>query len=399
MYFFKSPPAFKPLPPPLPPRQSCSGAHNPQIQSAFLTKLPPEIRNDICRYAFSLNASECIAAKNHTLSLLLTCHKVNHEATNLAFYTYTFAIATHLEPTFISLRNKTSHLSAPQIFAITALSYDLGRKYTHRNIEVSNIITNGILTFPSLSRFEIYIQRGHKYEQEVHYSPMLTGRTFNDLHKDAIEKYAPIWFDDRILRPIANGHTFSWQSGDKWTVEWPQVDTPYLSVINSEDIHGELITKPYMGTEAIGAVRGVHLCVCGCDEVCWLSANLVQQTGRRLLIDTFFYSAEEGFKTSEEQYPHLKIRLRPGAQPLPVTEGPTGANAGTTSFGYEADEEYWDGIRRRNWKLDAIWKRFCMVNGKRKCEGERDEVVSTKQEDGTERVGVEIVDRSVVGVS
>ncbi|KAF1846287.1 uncharacterized protein K460DRAFT_122690 [Cucurbitaria berberidis CBS 394.84] len=364
MFFLKSPPPPSPLvssstPPPLPPRKPCTGTCNQQSQSVFFAKLPPEIRNEIYQYAFSLDASESISAVHHPLSLLLTCHQINHEATNLAFNTHAFAIKPNARTSFVALRDKTSHLSAQQTFAITTLSYDLVEGYIKGGSAVANMLANGILVFPFLSRIEIYIQRGYKSRHKTHYYPFYPAQDrpfFNDPRKDAIEKYAPIWLDYKILRPVARGHTFSWQAGQKWSIAWPQLDTPYFSVIGGEDSNGESLNKPYMGTDAVGAARGVHMCICGCGEVCWLSADLVQQTGRRVLVDTYFYGAEVIPRTDDERrFGHLKVRLHPG---VPGVEGLTRENVGATSFKNEVDEEYWDELRRRNGKLDALWRGF-----------------------------------------
>ncbi|KAH7377306.1 hypothetical protein BKA66DRAFT_467919 [Pyrenochaeta sp. MPI-SDFR-AT-0127] len=356
MFSSKHLPVFRPLTPPLPHRKPCGEACNPQIQSPFLSQLPPEVRNEIYYYVFTGAAQEVNNAKSHPLSLLLTCHKINHEAVNLAFHTFTFPVAPNFKSSYLALRNKTLHLSAEQTSAITALSYDRGNEYISSVGDVPNVLTNAILLLPTLKRFEIHIRKGHKSQQEAHHSPLLVGHTFRDPSRDAVEKYAPTWFDYKTLRAIASGQAYSWQEGQKWRVEWPQLASSFFHCIDGRDMYGERCWTPYMGSEAVNSVRGVHMCVCGCGEVCWLSADLIQETGRRICVDTQFYGTYKRTKSFEEQLANHKIRLLPGVKPLPVTEGPSGGNVGVTSIAHDADQEYWDGIRRRNWKLDALWR-------------------------------------------
>ncbi|KAF2691417.1 hypothetical protein K458DRAFT_381274 [Lentithecium fluviatile CBS 122367] len=144
---------FKPPPPPIPPRVWSKEPINEQKQSAFLTRLPAEIRNEIYRYVFgnsagldgesdynkpskspssqpsiSIQGNTCTDSTrtpNHPtnppntksgikspspLSLLQTCRLINTEATLLAFSTHTFPLHRPI-PSYHHLLTLTSPLS------------------------------------------------------------------------------------------------------------------------------------------------------------------------------------------------------------------------------------------------------------------------------------------------
>lgn len=325
------------------------------MQSAFLYQLPPEVRNEIYLYTFTLDASELHSAKTHPLSMLLSCHKVYHEAVNLAFHTFAFPVSPEFKSTYLTYRNRISHLSSQQLSAISVLAYGLGRCYQSQNSDVTNVLANSMLLLPNLKRFEIHVRNGPQLNAETHQSPRLAHYKYTDPHLEAVEKYAPLWLNYKTLRPVTSGHCYSWQEGQKWSVEWPQLKSVCLHFVDVQDVNGEMCVKPYMCVNALGWVRGVHMCVCGCGEVCWLSADLVQQTGRRICIDTHFHGNYLD-PIPVEDISHLKIRLRPGTEPLSVTERSSTESVHVTSIAHDADPEYWEGLRRRNWKIDALWR-------------------------------------------
>lgn len=359
---------FPPVPAPLPPREPCSTTCTIQRECTFLNKLPAEIRNQVYLEVFTTSFSEHnkFNTTAHPLTLLATCHQINHEASTLAFSSHTFPLARNLEKTtFVALRNAIAHLSEEQVNAITSLSYDLRRKYLSRDWEVSNVFVNAALLFPNLARFEVQVQRGNQSCNGMHYNPHQRGPTYTDLKSDAIERYAPNWFAYGVVQRIIGGHVLAWQTGERWTVEWPQVEAnAYLDAVYSFDKEGHPVEVPFMSTDAIGHVRGVYQCPCECGEVKWTSADLCQEGGRRVAVDTVFYGNELRFQKGLSEDDRMRIRrgakaviLKPDVPHLPVVEsGSVFASAGATSISYEADEEYWEHLRRRNGDWGAIWR-------------------------------------------
>ncbi|KAH8723871.1 hypothetical protein GQ44DRAFT_803146 [Phaeosphaeriaceae sp. PMI808] len=301
---------FKPILAPLPPREPCGLTCNNQEQSPFFSKLPAEIRNEIYNYAFESEVRELLSIEAHPLSLLLTCHKANHEASILAF----------------------------------------------------SLITNALLIFPSLSHFELRILRGEVGFQELHHNntpPM--GR------ERVIHTYIPYWFTSFILQPITNGYAHAWQAGEHWNVETPDLKNGVN--LDDDDSEDNSLFKTSKSIYINRKVRGVHLCPCKCGNVQWLSADLVQQTGRRLRIDTTYYGPEERPLPELSDNELLRAKLGPNVVILEENEAPlgetagsnTGISLGVTSVEYKADEEYWESMRRRNGDLSAIFRQMWRV--------------------------------------
>jgi hypothetical protein len=286
--FTKTTKPFKPVLSPLVPRKPCNSTYDEQRQSSFFTKLPPEIRNEIYSYTFTTEPRESLSLEPHPLSLLLTCRKAYYEASILAFSHYAFSISANLNLTsFVPMRNAIAHLSPHQTYAVTALSHCLRLKYTevYSVTGTASIITNAILLFPNLKLFEIYLLRGKKEALEIHYSSVIGGHAYYNAHEKAIQQHAPHWFHTLLLQRITQGHAYAWQSGEHWKVEWPQLtDDKYFDVLDDCAPH----LTPEMSLDAVDKVRGVHLCPCPCGKTIWTSADIVQETGRRVAIDAIY---------------------------------------------------------------------------------------------------------------
>jgi hypothetical protein len=285
---------FRPLSTPLPVRQPCVLTCDSQLQSPFLSHLPAEVRNAIYQYVFTPTSAEPDFASAHPLSLLLTCLKINREASILAFHHTTFALARNdRRSTFIAKRNFILHLSTAQINAITALSYDIRRNYTkHQNDAVASIICKSILLFPNLARFEIRILHGRKKDNKVRdtvHQRVVLNRT-RDIKELAANEYAPKWFREHIVQRIADRPAHAWQEGEHWQAQWPQLeDQGYLDMMAGNEADESNRFAPNMSINAVGNVRGVHMCPCSRGKVCWTSVDLIQQTGRTVAIDTVLY--------------------------------------------------------------------------------------------------------------
>lgn len=286
----------------------------------------------------------------HALSLLLTCRKISQEATILAFNTYTFTLTSTKSTTFFDLHRSTAHLSPEQFSAITTLALELPLDYTGCYGKASDFFSNAMLLFPTVQRLTIRVQNGKRAKQQEH-MPILfhIPNAEGPVRDAAMRRYVPNWLRGTI-QSVVNGSSFSWQTGHKWRVEWPQFDSPAyvqgMEYVNPED--GWQMTGS-MSSEAAGVVDGVELCVCGCGELCWLAARLVQETGRKVEVGLVYYGDADA-----EELRKMKIRLEPlkeGADPLPLTWLQGGAAAV-----WEADEKYWNELRASKGNFTGMWK-------------------------------------------
>jgi hypothetical protein len=355
-------PSSKPVRAALPPRKPLDVFSNEQWQSLFFSKLPAEARNMIYSYVFDTGPRELLSVEAPPLSLLLTCHKAYHEASILAFACHAFPISISFESDIpVSLSNATSHLSRQHIEAITSLSLDLGGVYAPSRVRhgPASILSHAALLFPNLQRFEIRILRGKRADdQDYHgYRPLC-----NDLRKDAVDKHAPSWFHS-IIESVTKRYPFQWHV--QWQAEWPQLkDDRYYDLLEITNYQGVPCLDLHMSTDAIGNVRGVTPCPCSCDCVRWTSVDIVQETGRRIAIDTVYYGPEDRPlpELDSETLAGIKlgpnaIILRPGDPRLPVKEQTNLSGCFVvTGHGHDVDEEYWESIRRRNGDWRAICK-------------------------------------------
>ncbi|OAL57331.1 hypothetical protein IQ07DRAFT_582524 [Pyrenochaeta sp. DS3sAY3a] len=370
-------PPFPPLPAAHPPHKPCSHKSpcHQQSQSSFLAILPPEIRNEIYRLAFTHDASSLRSIANHPLDLLLTCHKIYHEASILAFATHNFLVSNDCEAGYLILFTRIQHLSSQQRNALTTLSFDLGRQYTHMRAQAAaTVLANALVIFPALAAFQIHIKRGTMPSELMHPASHASFYLSDHVHANAVKRYTQCWFQHCLLWPVVGGTKYAWQKGSLWVIEWPQLNSPFYFIGPGDDIDNPVPTGT-MGIEAIGVERGVHLCVCGCGNVSWLSADLEQETGRRVAVDAVFYGGEtRPWRDDDRKEGHLKVRLRPGEpRPVRVRAGPALPSLGMAigGYGYDGDEEFWDKLRRKNWKVDALWRGLWRLwFGKRRQKGE-----------------------------
>jgi hypothetical protein len=272
--------------------------------------------------------------------MLLTCKRSYYEAATLAFRHTTFPLSASLDLMILrSMRNVTAHLSTHQTCAISAVSHSLRGNYTdslHRS-GVVPIITNAILLLPSLKRFELCVSRGKRKAFEMR------------------------WLTDYLLWPLTQGHSYVWQEGEHWSIEWPQV--AYNKYFDMPDDRYPYLT-PRMSPDAVGNVRGVHMCPCECGNVEWTSTDIIQETGRRIAIDTVYYGPRNIVLPELDHDDAMRaiqgckaVTLKEGYPPINVKNGPIYFHSmGMRSFGYEADEDYWEGMRRRNGDWGAIWR-------------------------------------------
>lgn len=357
--------------------------HSEQLQSIFFT-LAAEIRNEVYRYVFDSDFREQLSVESHPLSLLLVCRKIYMEASVLAFATHTFPIPYECDlSTYVDMKGTISHLSQQHVLAITSLSHDLRRTYAiqQAGYRTANILANSILLFPNLRRFEIRILRGTRSSSWSHHSWSHDSHVENDLHACAVHKYAPPWFAYTILRSISAGWVHSWQEGQHWNIEWPQLkDWSYFDVHEKCNTAGDMFLVPSMQLEAIGHVRGVHLCSRECGQVNWLSADLVRETGRRVAVDAIYYGLEDRPTPDLSMDFLLKMRLghkavilKEGTAPVTPEAQSHDRSAPASGFTYEPGAMYWDnlGVRNGDWKAKCrvAWNSITGVYAKEEVSG------------------------------
>lgn len=340
---------------PKPPQRP--GSPDPQTQSPLFTHLPAELRNKIYKHAFTTDAFPIDTSPTptpHALSLLQTCHRIHNEASALAFQTHTFPLLS-IEATYLSLRTAASRLHASHLRAIQSLCVP-----TDRNPGV--LLCNSLLLFPRLARFSIYRETA----QRQHIGGLQSVDSCADNAREpavrAVETYVPNALI-AVLGSATDGAAYKWQAGERWSVKWPQLGSGYCYTVikrsgnaamcprRNEGGCCEVFEELVMDDEAAGEVEGVQMCGCGCKNVAWTGAVLVQEGGRRVGVGIVFRCAPV---VVQPKPVGPKVKLVPG--PAPARE----VVDERTGFGYEADEEYWEAMRRKNRNLGALcrglWK-------------------------------------------
>lgn len=343
------------------PKPSVPQYQDTQSQSLLFNRLPAEIRNKIYTHVFTTLPAPTITAAEqgnavHPLSLLLTCRRINAEANILAFSTYTFPLHPNTEATYLSLCAALSHLSTAQVSAMTSLS-------VLSSSNASSFLSNALLILSNLSHFSVksllprrptQSERSEKRAcRTSHRSAGLaypigacsTAITEDPAHL-AIARYAPHCLTT-LLHTVSSGKAYKWQSGEMWSVQWPQLDSPYIYSkvqCDKDELREELV----MDSDGIGTMDGVELCVCGCGNVSWTGTVLVQEGGRRVNVGIVYCGQPDTPDPNIEYVP--KVVLVPGTAPA------SGVVAEGAGFRYEADEEYWEATRRRNGNVGALWR-------------------------------------------
>lgn len=335
---------------------------SPQHQSPFFTRLPAEIRNKIYTSVFTRNTSVFPNHRQHKpphqLSLLATCKRVHAEAHILAFKTYTFPLPS-TNTTYAHLRSRASHVSAQHISCITSLSA-LGTSNPAASM------TNALLLFPSLRTFIVQessmhpasatpgrCRRNHASSSLAYPTRVLDAGTTRPPENRAVAQYAPRALTS-LVHAVSSGEAHKWQKGETWGVQWPQLESSYMYMQVRFDFN-EVDEDLVMDTEALSAVDGVDVCPCGCGDVSWTGAVLVQEGGRRVRVRVVCCTREDRCVDDESLNAYHQIRLVPGTAPA------SDVIAERAGFRYEPDEGYWEDMRRKNGDLGALcrglWRR------------------------------------------
>lgn len=196
----------------------------------LLIKISAELRNQIYYYVFSEDSSPRARIRTTTdkafqareelsdhnpLALLQTCRQINSEATMIAWQTHSFLIS-HTLPCYI-LRKRASSLSAQRVSAVSRLTYDITEHdqthpYYHQNI--ANFLAHAVMFLPNLGNIRILSPR----------------KGFRDHNPDFARRNAttcrahvPPWFVQSLERFVSGNiiGDHRWQTGDKWTLDWP----------------------------------------------------------------------------------------------------------------------------------------------------------------------------------
>ncbi|KAF3050598.1 hypothetical protein E8E11_009105 [Didymella keratinophila] len=346
-----------------------SGSHcNPRMalssqdQSPFFNRLPAEIRNKIYTYVFTRDTSSFTKYQTnrppHQFCFLSTCRLVHAEAHTLAFRTYTFPLPSSMHPTYTNLRNVVADLPAPRLLSITSLSLFSSR-------QPAEYLTNALLVFPALRYFVLQevgtltgatperCSRSHASTGLACPKSISNGDITRRSENRAVARYAPRVLT-HLVHAVASGEAYRWQTGEKWQVEWPQLESESMyTKIRSE--FNELEEDLVFDTDALGAIDGVEICGCGCGDVSWTGVDLVQEGGRRVHVRVVYCTRADQYAYDPSFDKYHKIRLIPGTTPA------TEVVAESAGFRYEPDEEYWESMRRKNGDLGAwcrgLWKR------------------------------------------
>ncbi|KAF2476384.1 uncharacterized protein BDR25DRAFT_339411 [Lindgomyces ingoldianus] len=385
---------FPPPPTPLPRRKLMGRVMDEQEGCAFLTRLPPEVRNEIYELVFGTNmgiydsplktvatpvttgqARGFILAKTpkeggkeaskevseapkiqtpgppaHPLSLLLTCQKINQEATLLAFNNFTFTTRSYTS--FWMLKDRSQHLSPEQFSAISHLAYAIESDGVYYSYMSSDFLANSLALFAGLKRLELRIKKRHPREGQHNINLGHFPMSGDTARMSIIRRCVPDWWL-MSLTQVTNGRSLAWQAGETWTVEWPQYDL----------LEKEMDVEHEWGGCAVNValpniaknLPGASLCSCGCDEVRWWQANLVQKSGRKVEVDVVYYGDTEEVEREEREGTY--IRLKEGAERLDVKEVDGG-----NGILWEADKKYWEDLRRRKaWNpfpngIKSLWR-------------------------------------------
>lgn len=286
------------------------------------------------------------------LSLLLSCRKIRFEATLLAFSTRTFITRSTSPQTFHALRARTSILSSAQLSAITSLAYDLSEAETYYFHRGTPFIANSLILFSGLKNLELRIKKGKPVERNA-----VHAQTPWPAYEGGLkERRVPSWLLTTVQN-VVKGREYAWQKGEKWSVLWPQERTACFL----EEMLGQ--GRPEMAREAVAeamqGIDGVEPCACACGEPSWMMCEMLQETGRRVRLQVLYYGSVDLDRFRELQ--RHRVRLEPGAEPLPLTMLP---NANALGFGWDGEAEYWEGFRRSTEGFTGLLERLGWV-GKR----------------------------------
>lgn len=269
-----------------------SGEVVEQEQCALLRKLPAEIRNGVYEYVFvneaqqdemedqemgtgASNEQETEVAPSrpvHPFDLLLTCRRINMEATITAFRIHRFVFNTPL--TFDAFCQRTAILPSPSLSAITGLVLEIKEKepdYHPYDFDVPGFLYNALRLSPNIKHLTVKVMALAGGKQAFDASRRGSIDIFcNGLHTE--EQHIPDWFsravnniaphDPRNLGKMYPEYGHVEETDEKWNVSFP---SPHVV------LSGPMHQNPFYSAER---------CRGGC------SALLIHgDTGRQVQVD------------------------------------------------------------------------------------------------------------------
>jgi hypothetical protein len=153
----------------------------------------------------------------HPLSILLTCRRVNDEATLLLFGTYSFMLEEALP--FYDLRRRTLQLQRAQRGAVTSLSLSISQLSHMPNPSLEAFFTSTILLFPALKHIMLRVQIDVRSKQALtlHIRRSYDYASSLDLSPPSTYPYkrTPAWLL-QSLEHVCVGKSCIWPEGEKW---------------------------------------------------------------------------------------------------------------------------------------------------------------------------------------
>ncbi|KAF1364213.1 hypothetical protein EJ07DRAFT_151513 [Lizonia empirigonia] len=316
------------------PKQSIAGYHT-QAQSPFFRRLPAEVRKEIYVLVFAAEnipttaavaaaaASSSPQPPSHPLSLLLPCRQIHHESASPAFLTYTFRLPARAA-TYILLRARASPLP-PRTASPSAPS---ARRTAAAPAPYS----------PTRCSYS------PDYDTSRCTSRARATATHDDVHAQAVQRYAPFWVQRRVERAVTGGAEYAWQAGERWGAWWAQ---------GKSELCYSLVEAGERGLRG-GVAYGLRCYWVGsrgagvCGQVSWTAVTLVQEGGRRVDVEALYLGEPW---TSEKCVPEKCV---PNVLLVPGTEPAAGVVVHEAGLGFSPEEEYWEAMRRRNGNLGAV---------------------------------------------
>ncbi|CAO2657736.1 Nn.00g038620.m01.CDS01 [Neocucurbitaria sp. VM-36] len=320
------------------------GIVDEQEQCGFLFRLPAEIRNEIYEYVFAEEVDSEVGMEkekqnqetneqekgsdiicftpllpSHPLSLLLSCRKINMEASIIAYRLNAFSVKEHL--TFHELRQRSSILPQPLFRAISRMSFALGKQKRSSPFwhdAMKKFLIHTIRLSPNIKELVIRIWTPVECKD-----PWLIGVPLNYRPIVPWKGHVPEWFISALDAVIQDRSNF-WHRGEKWAVLWPNLSPRAVDDIQ----HGDVESQPF----AHGACTAI----------------LEQHgSGRKVEVKLRFEKDDTNFP--EPKPKGLGVRLVPGlAEKLKLET--VSVEGGMDGLMYEPGEEYWEALRARKGK-------------------------------------------------
>lgn len=246
----------------------------------------------------------------HPLSFLLTCRRINDEATVIAYRSHDFTITEPLP--YYYTREHLMILSVTQTLAISCLSLlmdegnpSLNSTLNFANQKISGFMENAVLLFPNVKTLII---RNRLYNWNLYY------KSCRALERADYGQALPSWLISAISL-FVGATRFRWQKGEKWTAQYrPGHRKALLSASSSSSsssfsVPNGQLEAPFSQPSPQYTTQQNH------NEEDDCAVLLTQETGRQIRVYCHFEIADAACDSDPT------IRLFPGTHPpLPVKQ-------------------------------------------------------------------------------